>query len=336
MISFRYHLVTLIAIFFALAIGIIAGSTVIDQGLISGLQGQRNALQSIKDDLNDQNVGLRAEVALWEGFGDGLLLPALEGRLNGLDVTLVLPPYTQDTFRVELRSTLRTAGARIDGEVRLGPRMLLEDEIAAEQLALAIDAGSRRGDDLLRATGTWIGGRMGPALLDGLAGGPLEDGDFVEIAERRAGASSRHATLIAWDATDENGSLAGSFMVSLLAAAAESSEPVALAEALAQEPSVATRVRDADALRIELATVDHAGTTLGAVSLAVALAELTETPAQVLHFGVLPGASGVLPEGAFTADAGPVPSESPKPSPTAARSPRASSAPSPRGSGSNR
>lgn len=330
MISFRYHLVTLIAIFFALAIGIIAGSTVVDQRLISGLEAQRNVLQNIKDDLNDQNVGLRAEVALWEGFGDGLLLPALDGRLNGLDVTLVLPPYTPDEFRVELRSTLRTAGARIDGEVRLGTRLLLDDEIAAEQLALAIDAGTRRGDDLLRSTGTWIGGRLGPALLDGLADSPFEEADFVEIAERRSGTSSRHATLIAWDATDENASLAGSLMASLLAASAESSEAVALAEALAQEPSVATRVRDADALRIEIATVDHAGTTLGAVALAVALAELTDSSTSVKHFGVLPGASGVLPDGAFSANGAPTPA----PSPSASRSPRATASASPRPSGS--
>jgi len=99
---------------------------------------------------------------------------------------------------------------------------------------------------------------------------------------------------------------------------------------------VATRVRDADALRIGLATVDHAGTTLGAVALAVALAELTETPARVLHFGVLPGASGVLPDGTFSAGPVPGPSPSAKPSPSATRSPRATASPSPRGSGSNR
>jgi hypothetical protein len=314
MISFRYHLVTLIAVFFALAIGIVTGTSVAPQGLIRTLEGQRNILQGIKDDLFDENNGLRAEVALWEGFGDGLLLPALEGRLNGLDVTLVLPPFTPDPFRVELRSTLRTAGARVDGEVRLGPRLLLEDETAAEQLALAIDAGTRRGDDLLRATGTWLGERSGVALLDGLSDGPFEQGDFVEIAERRSGTSSRHATLIAWDATDENSPLAGSLMPSLLAAAAETSEPVALAEALAQEPSVATTVRDTDALRIEIATVDHAGTTLGAVALAAAIAEVSDTPPTVEHFGVLPGAAGVLPEGAFeaTTPKEPRPSSSPK------------------------
>lgn len=318
MISLRYHVITLVAVFLALAVGIVVGSTVVDRSLIGGLEDQRDTLQAANDTLGDDNATLRAEVALWEGFGDDLLLPALEGRLNGLDVTLVLPPFTPDRFRVELRQTLRNAGARVDGEVRLGSRLSLEDETATEQLALAVGAGSRSGSELLRATGTWLGERAGPAMLDGLAGSDLEQGDFLEIAERRAGSSSRHATLVAWDATDENASMASSLMTSLLAAAAGTDEPVALAEALDQQPSVATEVRDSDALRTTIASVDHAGTTLGAVSLAVALAELTDQPARVLHFGVLAGAQGVLPQGAFDANrpAEPTPKPSPSPSPT--------------------
>lgn len=332
MISFRYHLVTLIALFFALAIGIVAGSTVVDQGLIRGLERQRTALERQRADLTDENAGLRAEVSLWEGFGDRLLLPSLDGQLNGLDVTLILPPYTPDTFRVELRSTLRAAGARVDGEVRLGTRLLLTDETAAEQLALALDAGTRRGDELLRAAGTWIGERIGPKLLAELAGTDFERNDFVDVAERRPGGSSRHATVVAWDATVENASLAGSMLTSLLAAAVEADEPVVLAEALKQQPSVATRVRDQDVLRNAISTVDHAGTTLGAVALAVAIAEVTETPVRIHHFGTLPGAEAVLPRNAFQSNAGPAPAPSPAPTtaPTTTGSRRPSAGPRPR------
>lgn len=301
MISFRYHVVSLVAIFLALAVGIIAGSTVIDQNLIETLQDQRNADALIKEELRDENNTLRAEVLLWEGFGDDLLLPALEGRLNGVDVTLVLPPFTPDSFRLELRTTLQSAGARVDGEVRMGARMALEDETAAEQLALAVEAGTKRGDDLLRDVGSWIGSRAGSGMLDGLEEGPLVEGDFLEIAERQAGTSATHATVIAWDSTRENTMFAGTLVESMLVAAAETDEPLVVAEALAQEPSVATKVRDADALRASIATIDHAGTTLGAVGLAVAVADVTGADPEVHHFGVLGGATSVLPEGAFRA-----------------------------------
>lgn len=325
MISFRYHVVSLVAAFLALAVGIIAGSTVVDQKLIEALQGQRNRDQDIKEDLRDQNETLRAEVLLWEGFGDELLLPALEGRLNGVDATIILPPFTPDAFRVDLRSTLNAAGARVDGEVRLGSRLVLEDSTAAEQLALAIEAGSRRGDDLLRAAGTWIGGRIGEGMLDGIDGGPLTSADFVSIGERRAGSAAKHVTVVAWDATQENENLVGTLMESLVAAAADTDEAVVVAEALAQEPSLVTRTRDANALRRSVSTVDHAGTTLGSVALAAAVADLLSDPATIRHYGVLGGATAALPEGAFQAvaaksDSRPVSKTTPKPTATATAS----------------
>ena len=37
MISFRYHLVTIVAVFLALGLGVLAGTTVLDQALVDRL-----------------------------------------------------------------------------------------------------------------------------------------------------------------------------------------------------------------------------------------------------------------------------------------------------------
>ena len=46
MISFRYHVVTIVAIFVALAVGILMGTTLLDQGLVSDLQRRTSSLSS--------------------------------------------------------------------------------------------------------------------------------------------------------------------------------------------------------------------------------------------------------------------------------------------------
>ncbi|MEX2421373.1 MAG: copper transporter, partial [Actinomycetota bacterium] len=40
MISFRYHIVTIVAVFLALGLGVLAGTTVIDQQIVDGLRAQ--------------------------------------------------------------------------------------------------------------------------------------------------------------------------------------------------------------------------------------------------------------------------------------------------------
>lgn len=317
MISFRYHIVSLISVFLALAVGIIAGSTVVDQQLIKGLQRQRNIDQGIKDELRAGSDVLRAEVALWKSYGDDLLLPSMQGALKGISIALVVPPFTPDETRVAVRDGLRTAGATIAGELRMKARLAIADETAAEQLALAIDAGDERGDELLRSAGRAIGETFGPAVLDRWATGPLVDADMIEVAERTPSSNRPAVALVIWDATDENAIFASNLMPSMLSGAADAGARTALAEPLAQEPSVVTRVLDNDALRARVTTVDHAGTTLGAVALARALADLA-AEGRVRHYGVRPGSEGALP-GARPPEVKPEPTKAPPPTPRPTR-----------------
>ena len=45
MINFRFHLVSLVAVFLALGLGILVGSTVIDQGIVNRLDSEINHVQ---------------------------------------------------------------------------------------------------------------------------------------------------------------------------------------------------------------------------------------------------------------------------------------------------
>src|SRR4029453_10112802 len=88
-ISLRYHIVSLVAVFLALALGIVVGSTVLQEGTVSVLRatGERGRPGSEKN--SRENVALKQDKARLEAFGAAYLPELIQGRLKGRPVVLV-------------------------------------------------------------------------------------------------------------------------------------------------------------------------------------------------------------------------------------------------------
>src|SRR5687768_1406651 len=89
MVNFRFHLVSLTAVFLALAMGIAMGATVVDRALVDQLEEQLNGVERRTERTNADNGRLQEVVGGWERFaaqsGDQLV----DGRLAGLPVLVV-------------------------------------------------------------------------------------------------------------------------------------------------------------------------------------------------------------------------------------------------------
>ena len=68
MISFRYHLVSLVAVFLALALGIVVGTTALNGPITTDLRKQVNTLRSDRTTLANQVKALQARVDDSEQF----------------------------------------------------------------------------------------------------------------------------------------------------------------------------------------------------------------------------------------------------------------------------
>ncbi len=68
MISMRYHIVSLAAIFLALALGIVLGATKISSPILAGLQSDKTDLSSQNDTLSTDNTSLTARVSSDDKF----------------------------------------------------------------------------------------------------------------------------------------------------------------------------------------------------------------------------------------------------------------------------
>nr|MDQ2877287.1 copper transporter [Actinomycetota bacterium] len=121
MIDFRYHLVSIIAVFLALAIGIVVGSTALQPAVESSLHATESLLKKRIDQVTQNNTALSQGRAADQAFAQ-----AAEGRLlghllTGQDVVMVTAPSPDGQVVSGLTTALHTADAAITGTVALQP-----------------------------------------------------------------------------------------------------------------------------------------------------------------------------------------------------------------------
>ncbi|MCZ2820210.1 copper transporter [Modestobacter sp. VKM Ac-2977] len=120
MIDFRYHLVSLIAVFLAVALGIVIGTTQLNGPVLTNLQNQVTALQEDKRLLEDETQQLQIALdqvgSFEEAVGPALVADTLAGR----SVLLVVGSEDVPAETVEgVTALLADAGATVTGALRL-------------------------------------------------------------------------------------------------------------------------------------------------------------------------------------------------------------------------
>ena len=63
MIHFRYHLISIVAVFLALGIGIVMGSTVIDKAIVNGLENRIDSAERNSIERKQENDELRKAIS---------------------------------------------------------------------------------------------------------------------------------------------------------------------------------------------------------------------------------------------------------------------------------
>ncbi|MDP9388691.1 MAG: copper transporter, partial [Actinomycetota bacterium] len=146
MINFRFHLVSLTAVFLALGIGIAVGATVVDQATVEFLDRQLNGVERRLDTTDAENAQLRAELDRWRSFAEQARDEAVAGRLEGVPV-LVLGVRGVDERPVdELLDLLGASRATLQGTVWFTSKMLLAKPEDVAALADVVGVASRTPD----------------------------------------------------------------------------------------------------------------------------------------------------------------------------------------------
>jgi hypothetical protein len=119
-IDFRYHLVSLIAVFLAVALGIVIGTTQLNGPLTDNLQNQVTALQDDKRALEDETQLLQTQLDDVSSFEEAVGPTLVDATLAGRSVVLVVASPDVDSSVVEgLTALVGSAGATVTGTIRL-------------------------------------------------------------------------------------------------------------------------------------------------------------------------------------------------------------------------
>ena len=122
MIDFRYHIVSIVAVFLALALGLVLGTTFIDPLVVGDLKSQVTKLVNDKRGLQADVESLRGQAADGTAFARAATFPLVKDQLTGRTVVLVSLPGVAAGLRNDLLTLLDKAGARVSTRVTLTDR----------------------------------------------------------------------------------------------------------------------------------------------------------------------------------------------------------------------
>lgn len=146
MINLRFHIVSIVAIFLALAIGMLAGSTLLDRATVDVLKGRQRSLDARNAELRVENDELRAALDAREpadaAFGSEVLPGLLPGTLDDGPVLLLATRGIDEESVRAVQSAIRYAGGAPLGIVWFDSRVDLDDAGAVAKVAEALDIES--------------------------------------------------------------------------------------------------------------------------------------------------------------------------------------------------
>jgi hypothetical protein len=163
-IDFRYHLVSIVAVFLALAIGIVLGSTELQGTTLDSLRALSNSLNSKLNAAEAQRDAYAQQAGASAAFLRTAEPKLLDATLAGDRVVIVTEPGAPSSVVSGVKQAAALAGAVISGTVALEPKF--NDLSGATQASLStINAQLANGTVFTPAAASQTGNQQNAAQL---------------------------------------------------------------------------------------------------------------------------------------------------------------------------
>lgn len=300
MISFRYHVVSLVAVILALAVGIVVGTTALNGPITSDLRHQVDGLKKDRTDLANQVKVLQGQVDTAGQFATTFGSQLVANSLKDQSVLVVALPGTTSGMLDGIGNELTAAGAKITGKLELSSGFI--DPGQADPV-LGLATGSSRPMDITLPTtsdarvlqaamlGIVLTGNGQPSdlktVLSGFAG-------LHMISSDPSGIEPAKNVVVLGSGAQPHNDYAGGAELDLVTQLSTRGGKVVVAgdTGSAQNNGVIAGVRNGPA-KSTVSTVDDADTAFGQVSTALAMAGAINS--QVGHYGTAAGAQALFP-----------------------------------------
>ncbi len=142
MVTFRFYVVSTVAFFLALAVGVLVGS-VLDGRIADGLQDRLDGVEASLDETVAAMDAKNVQIDEFERYIEASAPFAVQGELEGTSSLVVAESGVDDTGVQDLVRRLRESGSLVEGIVWLEPRWDLAEPEDLTTAATSVGSGSK-------------------------------------------------------------------------------------------------------------------------------------------------------------------------------------------------
>ena len=310
MINLRYHIVSLVAVFLALGLGIVMGSTVIDRVTVDALNDNLDDVRRSVGAIREENRKLGDQIKQGQDFAETTRDQLLRGHLRNVPVMVVAIAGIDRRPVDDLRRALAGAQATMQGTIWFTSKMRLASDGDVRALAGALDVPVDRPEVVRRQALARVASTRENASADASPLAALQSAGFLTYERPSPPASTTTSStplalaslplpntryLVVSGAGAEVGD--DVVAVPLTQAYAQSIGRVVAAESGVDTDggrAVFVGLLRGDVLSTRLSTVDNIESPMGQTAAVLALEDLGVP--RYGHYGVGPGAQRILPQ----------------------------------------
>ncbi|SCL30167.1 Copper transport outer membrane protein, MctB [Micromonospora pallida] len=307
MINFRYHVVSLTAVFLALAIGLVVGTAALNGPVADSLRERVNHLGKTNQQMRQTVNNMQRELDLEEEFAAEMALAFLPGSLTDKRVIVLSLPTGRDHTEGVVKM-LQTAGATVTGRLDVQDKFVSPDN-NTELLELTATAAGPTGAPTANLPGNGHGVETSSALLANVlldrtpavaeadrkaVLASYANAGYVTSAEPVTGAAEAVVVVSGQPYPDKDADRKDESVVKIVEQFDRTGAIVVAGNGSADGNAVAV-VRGDPVLAQTISTVDNANTVQGQLVTAMALKQQVDEK-KAGHYGVGDSAASLLPK----------------------------------------
>jgi hypothetical protein len=305
-INFRYHVVSLTAVFLALAIGLVVGTAALNGPVADSLKDQVQALNRDNSNLREQQNQYRDELNRAQDFATEVSPGLLNGKLTGRRILVVALPGSQD-YADQVIAMLTVAGAGVTAKVTVQDKFfdpvndveLLDLAEQASQPSVPA-AGLPMNSDGVETSSALLAlallqrtQEVAPNDLTAVLAA-YTDAGYIAVEDEAAPGAEATVVVSGLPAVDKDAAKKSRSAVTLTTQFA-ADRPLVVAGQGAGDGNLVAAIRADPTLSKSISTVDNASTTQGQLATALTVVERV-VQGKVGQYGL--GAASLVPKAA--------------------------------------
>jgi hypothetical protein len=315
-INFRYHVVSLTAVFLALAIGLVVGTAALNGPAVDALQSQVNGISRQNQQLRDQVNQFKDEANTQEQFATQAAPIMLADKLRNRRVMIVAMSAASKYVK-DVADMLQTGGAKITAQVEIQDKFT-DSTNNSQLLDLATITRPVGVNDPVTPNTDGVetsSSLLAAVLVDRPAGQPAvpddqrravlnayTQGGWIIVTGDPTGPAEAVVMLTGAPYVDHDAAKRNTAMVTIADQLDKATKLVVGSDSVGADGNTVTAVRRDPVLTKSISTVDNIATPQGRVVVALALAE--QVDGRSGHYGVGNGATALMPKPAASRTSG--------------------------------